>query len=211
MNRTEFIQKLKAELSKLPQEEIDAAVEYYEEYFDEAGAENEQPVLEQLGSPKHVASQIKAEYAVRLFDEEDRPTVKKGFSAAWCVVLAICSAPVSIPLAAALAALAIAVFVAIGGCIIGLFAGLLGCALAALACIVVGVMAVPVSVAAAVMLTGSGLAALGFTAAMGMLLIMGVKALSRCMVEWARRKNGKKHVKNILNAGKRKKQQREAI
>ena len=59
MNRREFIARLKEEISRLPQEEIEAAVEYYEEYFDEAGADKEQDVLERLGSPKKVASQIK--------------------------------------------------------------------------------------------------------------------------------------------------------
>ena len=52
MNRKKFIDILKEELSKLPDEEIDAAIEYYEEYFDEAGAENEEEVLSELGSPK---------------------------------------------------------------------------------------------------------------------------------------------------------------
>ena len=34
MNRKSFIDNLKAELSHMPQNEIDAAVEYYEEYFE---------------------------------------------------------------------------------------------------------------------------------------------------------------------------------
>ena len=58
MTRKEFIEKLRSEISKLPQEEIDAAIEYYEEYFDEAGKENEQEVLEHLGNPKKVCGQI---------------------------------------------------------------------------------------------------------------------------------------------------------
>ena len=48
MTRKEFIEKLRSEISKLPQEEIDAAIEYYEEYFDEAGKENEQETLRQF-------------------------------------------------------------------------------------------------------------------------------------------------------------------
>ena len=51
MNRREFIARLKEEISRLPQEEIEAAVEYYEEYFDEAGADKEQDVLETPGQP----------------------------------------------------------------------------------------------------------------------------------------------------------------
>ena len=41
MTRNEFMAVLRKELKKLPQGEIDAAVDYYEEYFDEAGKEPE--------------------------------------------------------------------------------------------------------------------------------------------------------------------------
>ena len=58
MNRKDFIQKLRRELAKLPAEEREAAIEYYEEYFDEVGPEGEQELLQQLGSPKRVAAQI---------------------------------------------------------------------------------------------------------------------------------------------------------
>ena len=185
MNRREFIARLKEEISRLPQEEIEAAVEYYEEYFDEAGADKEQDVLERLGSPKKVASQIKSEYAVRLFDEEEKPTVKKGLSAAWYVVLGICSAPVSIPLAVALGALAISIFVALICCVIGVFAGIAGCVLGAIAWI--------------------GLVGLSFMVAMGALLAMGVKAGTAAIVKTARRQNERRRIRKALEAGERKK------
>lgn len=35
MNRREFLEELRKNLSKLPADEVDAAVEFYEEYFDE--------------------------------------------------------------------------------------------------------------------------------------------------------------------------------
>ena len=194
MNRREFIARLKEEISRLPQEEIEAAVEYYEEYFDEAGADKEQDVLERLGSPKKVASQIKSEYAVRLFDEEEKPTVKKGLSAAWYVVLGICSAPVSIPLAVALGALAISIFVALICCVIGVFA-----------CIVVGILAIPVSISTAAFLMGIGLVGLSFMVAMGALLAMGVKAGTAAIVKTARRQNERRRIRKALEAGERKK------
>lgn len=205
MNRREFIERLTEEISRLPQEEIDAAVEYYEEYFDEAGPEKEQEVLERLGSPKKVAGQIKSEYAVRLFDEEEKPTVKKSLSAAWYVVLGICSAPVSIPLAAALGALIISIFVALICCVIGIFAGIAGCVLGAIACIVVGILAIPVSVSTAAFLTGMGLIGLSFMAAMAVLLTMGVKAGMTAMVKAARRQNERRRIRKALEAGEQKK------
>lgn len=45
MNRQEFMNQLAAELSRLPKEEIQAAMEYYSEYFDEAGPEREQETI----------------------------------------------------------------------------------------------------------------------------------------------------------------------
>ena len=42
MNRQDFMNQLAAELSKLPKEEVQAAMEYHSEYFEEAGPEREQ-------------------------------------------------------------------------------------------------------------------------------------------------------------------------
>lgn len=205
MTRKEFIEKLKSEISKMPQEEIDAAIEYYEEYFDEAGRENEQEVLEQLGSPKKVAGQIKSEYAVRLFDEDDKPTVKKGLSAAWYVVLGVCSAPVSIPLAIALGVLAIAIFASVLGCVAAIFAAIIACFAAAIAFIVFGVMAVPVAVPTALLFLGSGIGLLGFMAAMGMLLAMAVRAGIRAMIRAVRRNNDRERIRKMVDKNEQRK------
>lgn len=65
MNRKEFLRKLQMELYKLPRYEIDDAIAYYNEYFEEAGPDQEQDVIRELGSPAKIATQIKADYAVR--------------------------------------------------------------------------------------------------------------------------------------------------
>ena len=49
MTRNEFLTALRGRLSALPKEEQDAALKYYEEYFDEA--ESEEDAARQLGSP----------------------------------------------------------------------------------------------------------------------------------------------------------------
>ncbi|MDF3002435.1 MAG: hypothetical protein K0Q48_2554, partial [Bacillota bacterium] len=86
MNRSEFFRNLEQELSRMPAEERQAALDYYHEYFDDAGEENEQKVLEELGSPNQLAAKIKADSAIRQLDAEKRPTVKKGISAVWLVI-----------------------------------------------------------------------------------------------------------------------------
>ena len=68
MNRHEFLNKLAMELGRLPREEVEDILAYYNEYFDDAGPENEARALEELGSPVKIATQIKADYAVKQLD-----------------------------------------------------------------------------------------------------------------------------------------------
>ena len=49
MNRKEFIEQLSYLLQDIEDEERQAALEYYEDYFDEAGIENEALIIEELG------------------------------------------------------------------------------------------------------------------------------------------------------------------
>ena len=58
MSKDQFIARLKNALSPLSAEDIRSAVEYYEEYFADAGAENEANVIEALGSPEAIAENI---------------------------------------------------------------------------------------------------------------------------------------------------------
>ena len=61
MNRTEFMTELAAFLQDIPVEERREAMQYYNDYFDDAGPENEQQVIDELESPKKVAANIKAD------------------------------------------------------------------------------------------------------------------------------------------------------
>lgn len=59
MNRIEFMTQLAALLQDVPVEERREAMRYYNDYFDEAGAENEAQAVSELGSPAQVAARIK--------------------------------------------------------------------------------------------------------------------------------------------------------
>lgn len=60
MNKKLFLDELHRLLSDLPPEERNQAIKYYEDYFEDAGPENEQAILKELGSPQELANQIKA-------------------------------------------------------------------------------------------------------------------------------------------------------
>lgn len=61
MNQELFLRELENLLSDIPAEERREAMEYYRCYFEDAGEENEEAVLWELGSPEKVAETIKAD------------------------------------------------------------------------------------------------------------------------------------------------------
>lgn len=66
MNRWEFMKELDNLLADIPEEERKEALNYYNDYFDDAGVENTARVISELGSPSEVAAQIRAEFATGL-------------------------------------------------------------------------------------------------------------------------------------------------
>ena len=49
MNRIDFMRRLELLLSDLPENERREAIQYYNDYLNDAGVENEEEVLEALG------------------------------------------------------------------------------------------------------------------------------------------------------------------
>ena len=58
MNREEFLRQLEQLLSGISEEERADAMAFYRSYFEDAGAENEPLILEELESPQKVAESI---------------------------------------------------------------------------------------------------------------------------------------------------------
>lgn len=74
MDRTEFMRQLEGLLSDISSAEREEALRYYNNYFDDAGSENEQQVIEALGSPDRVAENIKS----GLFESGIAEVVQQG-------------------------------------------------------------------------------------------------------------------------------------
>ena len=110
MNRAEFMSRLRELLSDITESEREEALNYYEDYFDEAGAENESSVIQDLVSPEKVAFIIKkdaqgsetGEYTERGYfdgDEEKQTPVekkkeKRKFPWVLILILAIFALPI---------------------------------------------------------------------------------------------------------------------
>lgn len=60
MNRAEFMSRLSSLLQDVPLAEREEALQYYNDYFDDAGEGNEASIIASLGSPEELAKSIKA-------------------------------------------------------------------------------------------------------------------------------------------------------
>lgn len=59
MKRYEFINALRSELIDVSAQERENALQYYRDYFDEAGIENESEIMSNLSSPSVIAAEIR--------------------------------------------------------------------------------------------------------------------------------------------------------
>lgn len=150
MNAYEYLQALRAALAVLPDDEIDSAMRYYEDYFLDAGDENAAQVIEQLGPPEQVAEAILRDYTgvarrrPERFEEEKAQTVdgvplgrdgkpltrKKGINP-WMLACIV-------PLALIFGPIAVAVIGAIIVAIVGLVIGVAACVVAVPAATLIG-------------------------------------------------------------------------
>lgn len=92
MTKREFLDALRRELSFLPAEEAEDAIEYYDEYISESG--DEQAAIDNLGSPKRVADDLKKDYGEKNPENKDLPVIKYNDTSsprrpAWLIALII--------------------------------------------------------------------------------------------------------------------------
>lgn len=141
MNAYEYLQALRAALAVLPDDEIDSAMRYYEDYFLDAGDENAAQVIEQLGPPEQVAEAILRDYTgvarrrPERFEEEKAQTVdgvplgrdgkpltrKKGINPwmlACIVLLALIFGPVAITVIGAIILAVVGLIVGVAACVV---------------------------------------------------------------------------------------------
>lgn len=133
MNKSEFIFELKKQLSGLPDEDIQKAIQYYSEMIDdriEDGLSEEEAVAA-IGSIKDIVSQILSETPLtRIVKERVKPSKALGI---WAIVLIVLGAPVWLPILLSLLATLLAVYIVIWAVIIVLYSAVLCVALGAIA------------------------------------------------------------------------------
>lgn len=99
MTKENYLWLLQNNLRNVPPEEEANIMQYYHEYFEDAGEENVQRVIEELGPPLQLAKRVSADYVIRGMENGGSTgNVKNRISNAWLIVLAVCCSPVWFPL-----------------------------------------------------------------------------------------------------------------
>jgi len=174
MDKNEYLEQLQALLiGRMAPDEIARILDYYRSYFDEAGPEAAGRVAEELGSPAELAHRVLGHGPVA--EEAPPRRERRGLGALWTALLALCAAPIALPLILCAVAVVLALVIAVAGVVLGISAG-------GVACIAAGV---AVSLRGFSLLFQSGLATMMYfsglgmlSAGIGMLMIAGVFALA---------------------------------
>ncbi len=78
MTSGEYLKQLEKYLRKLPQSDYEDAMEYFTEYFADAGPENEQAVIKELGTPKQAAAELMRNLLDKKVDEREAMEKEAG-------------------------------------------------------------------------------------------------------------------------------------
>ena len=189
MNRQEFLRQLESLLYAIPANERADALAYYNDYFDEAGIENEQSVIQELGSPQKVAQSIIEDFRSSGYEQTYENTTgqysqnssknqntysnkKEKKLKTWqiilLIVLAIIGSPIWMGLAIGLFGVVIGILTSIFATIVSLFGSGLGLMFGGIIVAGVGVLGVMVRPLEGVTSMGVGL----ILTAIGILLLL---------------------------------------
>lgn len=209
MNRQEFMRELEYLLRVIPENERIDALAYYNDYFDEAGVENEYQVIQELGSPQQVAQTILADYGSETKanrqdycspEQESQAGYgqnvaepKKGMSKSTkilIIVILVLTFPLWIGVVAGLFGGAVGLLGGLFGTVVGLGGAGIGLLVGGIACFVVGVLrlfTLPVE-GLVTMAVGAILIAIGllFVVLISWILIKWLPTLVRAIVGWIR-------------------------
>lgn len=190
MNREEYMRRLENALTDISPAEREEALQYYNDYFDDAGEENVENVMNSLGTPENLAETIKKEQtdAQESTDERVETTVQEeekknklsGGTIALIVVLAILASP-----------FIVAAVVAVLGAVIGIIAGIFSAIVAlgsvflafigvVIACMVSAIAVGAISPLGALVFAGFGIMMIGIS----IFLLMAIVWLFGIAVPW---------------------------
>lgn len=121
MTKSEFMIELKALLSKIPEEERNDAINYYEDYFADAGILDDGLVPASIGSPKQVADKIIDEAVYEKSPKQEEEEIKENDNSKLIlgIVLVLVTSPIWFSILVGIGGLLFGILAGVGGVIVG--------------------------------------------------------------------------------------------
>lgn len=184
MSKSEFLERLAAELGALPQSEAEKTVAYYSEIIDDRCEDGmtEAEAVASLEDVKTIASRIICDTPMQVLVKE-RMRKPRPYITPLVIVLLIIGAPVWLPLLISVVSVVFSVFIALWSVVVSIFAAVFSMGVSGIAAAVVGFASVSGNFARGVFLVGAGLVCIGLAA----LAFFGAAALARLYVRLIRR------------------------
>ena len=154
LTKEEYLAQLKKYLKRLPKEDYNNAMDYFTEYFEDAGPEGEAALIQELGTPKEAAYEI-----LEKRKDPDTPIWKIIF----LTFLSICAAPIGGALALTIIALALAGVLVIVAGLLAIFSFGIAFALVGGKLFIRGIIAITASPSGASLISGAGLFSIGIS------------------------------------------------
>ena len=114
MKRVDYIREIETRISKLNPIEIEDALSYYQEIFDERGIGDQDEVPDDMPSPRTASFEILRDQSIdNMQAEEESRREKKASSTFGTLALWVLALPIALPLAIALLAVIFAIVVSV--------------------------------------------------------------------------------------------------
>lgn len=200
MRKEEYLKELRRYLKRLPKEDYENAMEYFTEYFEEAGPEGEEDLIKELGTPKQAANDLLGSLldkkAERIKEKGKKDSVR---NIVLIGILLILAAPIGLPVAGAMLLVLLSLLLVLVSAAFGVFCMGGGAILIGVKCLIRGVISCGISLAGGSMVLGMGFLGIGAGILLLFLsyyackwMIFGVVFLIRNLLK---RKGGKKYEK----------------
>lgn len=184
MNRHDYLTQLKRYLKRLPKEDYQDALDYFEEYFDDAGPENEAAAIAALGTPKEAAHDI----LINLYDKKTQDGESKSSNLIVLVFLSILAAPIGLPMALTLIALLLTGIILLLSLLLVLASVSIALLSMGIASILAAWELATLALNSAALYFGGGLIAIGLSLLVGKGTVLLTHTLMKVCISWIQEK-----------------------
>ncbi|MBD7895047.1 DUF1700 domain-containing protein [Limosilactobacillus sp. Sa3CUN2] len=163
--RQKYITELEKYLKSLTVTERTNALDFYNEYIEDAGYDDYQEIVKELGTPRQLSNQILADYSIKANDKETQEghvaSTKSSWRVFWLIIIAIITSPITFALSLGALGVLVAALAAVFGISVGILGTLLGLVFATGVLLYTGIGVIATAPMTGIFYSGAGIALLG--------------------------------------------------